>query len=137
MYSLIMAPVDLGHIERQGKALATAADLAKHYGIPVVYVGVTTETPGPIAHTPAEYAAKLEAFAAEQAAIHGHDASANAYVSHDLTIDLDDKLLQAVGDTGSDLVVMASHAPDVIDYIWPSNGGNIAAHSDASILLVR
>jgi nucleotide-binding universal stress UspA family protein len=33
MYSRIMVPVDLAHIERLEKALATAADLAKHYEI--------------------------------------------------------------------------------------------------------
>lgn len=132
-----MVPVDLGHIDRLGKALRTAADLAKHYGIPVYYVGVTTETPGPIAHTPAEFATKLEAFGQEQAAKHGHSASTKAYASHDLTIDLDDTLLKAVHETGSDLVVMASHIPDLVDHVWPSNGGKIASHSDASVFVVR
>jgi len=41
MYQKIMVPVDLAHVERLGKALGTATDLAKHYGIPVCYVGVT------------------------------------------------------------------------------------------------
>jgi len=137
VYSRIMVPVDLGHIDRLEKALRTAADLAKHYGIPVCYVGVTTETPSPIAHTPAEFATKLEAFGQDQAAKHGHSASTKACASHDLSIDLDDTLLKAVHETGSDLVVMASHIPGLVDHVWPSNGGKIAAHSDASVFVVR
>jgi nucleotide-binding universal stress UspA family protein len=137
MYTKIMVPVDLAHVERLDKALRTAADLANHYGIPACYVGVTTETPGPLGHTPAEFAAKLEEFGRQQSAEHGHTTETRAYASHDLTIDLDDTLLKAVHETGSDLVVMASHIPDLIDYVWPSNGGKIAEHSDASVFVVR
>lgn len=137
MYTKIMVPVDLAHVERLEKALRTAADLSKHYGISVCYVGVTPNTPGPIAHNPAEYAEKLEEFGRAQAAAHGHKATTKAYASHDVTIDLDDTLLKAVGETGSDLVVMASHIPDIIDHLWPSNGGKIASHSDASVFVVR
>jgi nucleotide-binding universal stress UspA family protein len=132
-----MVPVDLAHAERLDKALRTAADLSKHYGIPVCYVGVTPNTPSAIAHNPAEYAEKLEAFGNAQAAAHGVDAATKAVVCHDLTTDVDDALLAAVHDVGADLVVMASHIPDLIDYVWPSNGGKIAEHSDASVFVVR
>lgn len=137
MYKKIMAPVDLSHIDRLDKALRTAADLSKHYGIPVCYVGVTAPTPGPIAHNPAEFAQKLDEFGRQQAQRHGHEAATKAYTSHDPTIDLDDTLLAAVADIGADLVVMASHIPDAVDFIWPSNGGKIASHSDASVFVVR
>ena len=137
MYSKIMVPVDLGHADKLTKALTTAADLSKHYKAPVAYVGVTAATPSSIAHTPEEYRGKLDAFAKSESQKHGHDAEAVTIVSHDPTIDLDDELLKAVRDTGSDLVVMASHIPNLADYVWPSNGGSIAAHSDASVFVVR
>ncbi|MDH3666620.1 MAG: universal stress protein [Paracoccaceae bacterium] len=137
MYKKIMIPVDLAHVERLEKALATAADLSRHYGIPVCYVGVAPNTPGPLAHNPSEFAQKLEAFGAEQAAARGLEATTKAYASHDPTTDLDDTLLSAVEETGADLVVMASHIPDIVDYVWPSNGGKIASHSDASVFVVR
>lgn len=137
MYKQIMVPVDLTHVEHLHKALQTAADLAKHYGSPVTYVGVTPETPSPVAHNPSEFAQKLEAFANDQASQHGHQASAKAYASHDPAIDINDTLLKAVHETGADLVVMQSHVPNVTDYIWPSHGGSVASHSDASVFLVR
>lgn len=137
MYSKIMVPVDLAHKGDLDKALKTAADLAQHYRIPVCYVGVTAATASSVAHNPQEFEKKLEAFAQDEAGKHGHDASSKAYTSHDPTVDVDDTLLKAVEDTGADLVVMASHAPSVLDYVWPSNGGKMAEHSKASVLVVR
>ncbi len=137
MFTKIMVPVDLGHPDTQARALQCAADLANAHGARVCYVGVTTETPGPLGHTPAEFAKKLEAFAGEQAARHGLKAEHEVVISHDPTTDIDDRLLDAVDKTKADLVVMATHKPGVGDYIWPSNGGKIAAHAEASVFLVR
>jgi nucleotide-binding universal stress UspA family protein len=137
VYRKIMVPVDLVHAERLDKALRTAADLAKHYGAELCYVGVTPNAPSEIAHTPAEFAQKLEAFGKERGAADGVEATTRAYSCHDPVIDLDNTLLEAVDDIGADLVVMASHIPDVVDYIWPSNGGKVAGHSDASVFVVR
>ena len=137
MFKRIMVPVDLTHADKIDKALDVAGDLAAHYGATLVYVGVTAPAPSPIAHTPQEYAEKLAVFAAEKGKAHGAEAESRAYTSHDPAIDLDDTLLQAVKETGADLVVMASHIPNVTDYIWPSNGGAIATHSDATVMVVR
>lgn len=137
MYKQILVPVDLTHVERLPKALQTAADLAKHYDAPVRYVGVTPETPSPVAHNPAEYAKKLEAFGKEQADKHGISVSTKSYPSTDPAIDINKTLLQAVADAGADLVVMASHIPNVTDYLWPSHGGSVATHSEASVFIVR
>ena len=137
MFERIMVPVDLTHADRIEKALRCAADLAAHYSATAIYVGVTTEQPSSLAHTPAEYAEKLAAFAKEQAEQHGIATESKAYASHDPTIDLDPTLLKAVGEVKADLVVMASLIPNISDRWWPANGGTIATHSDVSVLLVR
>lgn len=137
MFKKIMAPVDLAHMDRLEKALKCTADLAKHYDAEVIFVGVTSSTPSSMAHTPAEYAEKLDAFAKDQGSTHGFTASGDALVSHDPSSDVDDILLKAVKDTGADLVVMASHVPNIMDYVWPSNGGKIAEHAECSVMVVR
>ncbi|MCG6902521.1 MAG: universal stress protein [Rhodobacter sp.] len=137
MFEKIMVPVDLAHPETQQKALQCAADLARSGDCEVCYVGVTTETPGPLGHTPAEFERKLVEFAEGQAAAHGHKASHMVKIAHDPAIDVDNALLDAVGTTKADLVVMATHKPGIGDYIWPSNGGKLAAHAKASVFLVR
>ena len=137
MFKRIMAPVDLAHKERLGRALDCAADLAKHYGVPITYVGVTSTAPSPLGHNPEEYAEKLEAFTAGEIRKHGVDATAHMAIAHDPPTEVDDALMQAIGETGADLVVMASHVPDVVDYIWPSNGGKLAEHANCSVMVVR
>lgn len=137
MYSKIMVPVDLAHVERLEKALATAADLARHYDIPVCYAGVTGEAPSSIAHNPAEYADKLAQFAQGQAARHGLQAEAVARVDHDPAVELADALIKAAADANSDLVVMASHMPGFPDHFFSSNAGAVAAHAPVSVFVVR
>ena len=137
MYTHTMVPVDLAHTETLGKALQTAADLAKHYSCPVTYVGVTMSAPTSVAHNPEEFAGKLERFVASETGQHGHEGRAHTVTSHDPAVDLDPTLLDTVHQIGADLVVMQSHLPGLADHLWPSNGGTIASRSDASVLIVR
>ncbi|EDM71143.1 UspA domain protein [Roseobacter sp. AzwK-3b] len=137
MFKKIMTPVDLAHQGDLQKALAVTADLAKHYGASVVFVGATSSTPSATAHTPEEYRKKLEAFAKDQSEAHGFEASADMVIAHDPTTDVDDVLLKAVRETGADIVVMQSHMPNILDYVWPSNGGKIAEHAKVSVFVVR
>lgn len=137
MFTRIMAPVDLAHIERLGRALDCAADLAKHYDIPIFYVGVTSAAPSQVAHNPEEFSAKLNAFAQSEAKRNGVQTSAHISIAHDPTTEIDDALLRAIKETGADLVVMASHVPNVMDHIWPSNGGKLAEYAKCSVMVVR
>ena len=137
MYNSIMVPVDLQHIDQLEKSLAVAADLSKHFKASVCYVGVTGSQPSEIAHNTKEFEEKLGEFAAEKGKQLGIDATSKSYVGHDLVVDVDDVLLKAVEELKPDLVVMASHAPTIADYVWPSNGGKVAAHASISVFLVR
>lgn len=137
MYKKIVIPVDLAHREALTKALDTGADLAGHYDVPVVYVGVTSSAPGSLGHNPAEYEKLLEDFAAGEASRRGIDAGSRALVSHDPAVDLDKALLKAIDDLGADLVVMASHVPGVADHLFSSNAGHVASHAAVSVLVVR
>jgi nucleotide-binding universal stress UspA family protein len=137
MYSIIAVPVDLEHIDRLEKALRTAVDLARHYGATLCYIGATTETPSPIAHNPAEYKRKLEAFAEAEAKQHGIAAKAKAVVCLDMTIDLDKHLMEAFDEVDADLVVMASHIPGIKEHLFSSNAGYIASHAEISVFIIR
>ena len=137
MYKTIMTPVDLEHEDQLDKALATAADLAKHYGAALYAVGVTAAAPSRIAHNPTEYAAKLDAFAQAQTTKRGVAFEPLAKVSHDPAVDIDDTLEKAAEEIGADLVVMASHVPGFADYIFASRAGYLASHSHLSVFVVR
>jgi len=137
MFKQIMVPVDLGHTDQLEKSMKIAAELSKQYQAPVCYVGVASEQPGSVSQDLPEFQQKLAVFAEQQIALHGHQATTRAFVGHDLVTDVDDILLAAVTDINADLVVMASHVPTLVNYVWPSNGGKIAAHSQASVFVVR
>jgi len=138
MYRKIMIPVDLAHTDRLEKALTTAADLSKQYGIPVCYTAVTASTPTSVAHTPDEFSKKLEAFAqSENEKLGLHSAESHTIVDPDPVADLGKKLIKAAHEQGCDLVVMASHVPGVREHIFESNAGSVALHADVSVFVVR
>ena len=137
MYEKIMVPVDLAHLDRLAKAIATATDLARHYGAPICLVGVTAETPTEVAHTPEEYAEKLKAFAAAQSAAQGLAFEAVAYPSHDPAVDLHGTLIAAAEEQGADLIVLASHLPGLPEHVFASNAGAVASHAQVSVFVVR
>ncbi|AVO38189.1 universal stress protein [Pukyongiella litopenaei] len=137
MFSKIMVPVDLTHGGKLGRALEVAADLARHYGAEICYVAVTAATPGPLAHNPKEFAARLDDFARSEADRRGVTATSHSVVSHDPAVDLDTALLAARKETGADLVVMASHVPGIADWLVPNHGGHMAQHAGVSVMIVR
>lgn len=137
MYKKIIVPVDLAHTDMLDKALATAADLAKHYGAELCCVGVTAAAPSAVAHNPKEFGERLEAFAKDCGARHGVTMTARTVESHDPARDVDEALDKAVHAEGADLVVMASHVPTFADHIFASRAGWLASHTDTSVFVVR
>jgi nucleotide-binding universal stress UspA family protein len=137
VFTKIMVPVDLLHAARLTRALKVAADLGRLYGAEVCYVAVTAPTPGPAAHNPQEFAAKLDDFARGEGEAQGLPVSSHSVISHDPAVDLDDALLKARKEIGADLVVMASHVPGISDYLFPSHGGKMARRAGVSVMVVR
>lgn len=137
MYRKILVPVDLAHADRLNKALSTAADLARHYDASLCYVAVTASAPTELAHSPEEFARKLQVFADRQSAGHGQQATSKVIVSPDPAVDLDRDLLHAIEETGADLVVMASHVPGIAEHVFFSHAGYVAAHAAVSVFVIR
>jgi len=103
----------------------------------VTLVAVTGPAPGEAAHNPKEFRAKLDAFAAELAAESGVQVDAQTEVIGDPVADLDKALDRQFHELGVDLVVMASHVPGFREYIFHSNAGFLASHTDLSVFVVR
>jgi len=137
MFKHIMVPIDLSHLDGLTHARKVAGELAKLYGANVTYVGVGADTPGALGKNPEEFGKKLADFAGSEAGSTGAESGSHPVICNDPTTELDDALLQAVEDVGADLVVMQSHVPGLVDYIWPSNGGKVASHAKCSVLVVR
>lgn len=137
MFKTIVVPVDLAHKERLEKALTVAAELARSHESELHLVGVTTEEPSSVAHTPEEYEGKLSAYAAVQSAAHGVHFIPHSIAAHDVRIDLKRHMLKEAETLGADLIVMASHVPGFADYLFGSNAGKLASHAKISVFVVR
>jgi len=139
MYTKIMVPVDLQHIEKIEKSLSTAANLARFYEVPVCYVAVTGQVPNRVAPSPEKFEVELNMFAREQADQFGIETSCRVKPSVDVPVELDDKLLEAIEEIEADLVVMASHIPDVPDrlHLMTSNAADIVKRAGVSVFVVR
>lgn len=137
MFQKVVFPVDLTHIDHLKRAMKVAVDLATHYGAEICFVGVTGNAPSSVARNPEEFQRKLHAFAEEQGTAHGLKTSSKACVAHDPSIETDAILLAAIRDVGADLVVMQTHTPGLLDYVWSGHGDTIAGHSEVSVFLVR
>ena len=137
MYSNIMIPVDLRHIDQMEKALTVAVDIANLYGAKAHIVGVTASSPTEVARTPAKFAEKLAAFAAERSKAFGITFTPHSEIGHDVAVDLDDVLARSAEAIGIDLIVMASHVPGFAEHLFASNAGYLASHASMSVLVVR
>ncbi len=137
MFNTIAVPVDLAHVDKQQKAIAIAANMAKSFQASVILVGVTTTAPSSIAHSPTEYAQKLADLAAEQSKILGITLESKAIASVDISIDLEKQLDRVIHEVKADLVVMASHVPSLHDFMFRSHTKYFASHTDVSVLIVR
>ncbi len=137
MYRKIVVPVALAHTELVGKALATAADLARHYDATLHMVGVTSPAADEVSHNAEEFDQKLQQFAKAQGDTHGVTFNAHTIVTNDPATELDHRLDEYIHEIGADLVVMASHIPGFRDYVFSSNAGYLASHTDISVFVVR
>ncbi|MCW2307063.1 universal stress protein [Rhodobium gokarnense] len=137
MYKNIMVPIDLVHQDHLDKAIATAVDIAKLYGSTITFVAVTATPPSKVAHNPEEFARVLEEYTAGVRAKYDIDIAAKALVSHDPAVDLDETLNKELHALGADLVIMASHVPHFREYVFASNAGFLAGHTDVSVMVVR
>ena len=131
MFSHILVPVDPAQAEGLKKAVDLAADVAHRNAAEMTLVTVT----GPAKAK--EVAARLQDWADQVAVDNGLTARSHVIEAADPAVELGERLVEAVRQTGADLVVMGSHAPDLADHIFQGNAAHVAAHAPCSVFVVR
>ena len=137
MFRNIMVPVDLVHKEQLAKALDTATALAKSHGAELTLVSVTGSGLSEVARNEEEFASKLTAFASNLSDKSGIQIGTRAVHDNDVAADLGDVLIEIAATCGHDLIVMASHKPGLIEYIFASHAGYVASHAKCSVFVIR
>jgi len=137
MTKRILVPVDLEHVDRQEKALAVAASIAKAEGAEIRYFAMTGTAPTGAAANPSAFADALARFAKGQAVLRGVATSFKAATAHDTSVELPRAILAAGEEFDADLIIMASHIPGLKEHLFSTNAGYIANHAPVSVYVVR
>jgi len=140
MYKKILLPIDLQEQSSWQKALPAALEYCQAFGAelhllsvfpdlpPGMQMYLPEDTESRLAH---EAAAGLDAFVAE------HLPEGVTVFKHLDTGSIYHCILETAERIGIDLIVMASHRPEMSDYLVGPNASRVVRHANISVLVVR
>ena len=141
MYSSILVPVDLGDESLASRTFNTALDMARRYAAEVHVITVVPSYGFSIvgAGFPKDYEKQvletartsLKAFM-DECGLEG--LSAKGHVAHGTIYD---EIMKAADTLQCDLIVMASHRPELKDYLLGPNAARVVRHARQSVFVVR
>lgn len=131
MFTRILVPVDLAAPEACAAALAAAIRLGAARNAAITALSVVPAWPGDLARAPEDHEPALAAW------VDRHRGGARVGIDLRIGGSPAARILEAVEETGADLVAMASHAPVMSDYLLGSNAAHVALHAPCSVLVAR
>ena len=141
MYKEILLAVDLNDIESQRKAIDTATEVARACGS---RLHVQTVVPSFGMAMVATYFPKDFEEKALESARQALDEFVQQNIPEDLTVQhivghgtIYQEILSSAEEIGADLIVMASHRPELQDYLIGPNAARVVRHAKCSVLVVR
>jgi nucleotide-binding universal stress UspA family protein len=141
MYKDILVPIDLNQESSWHKSLPTALAMCRTFGANLNLVTVVPDfglsavsqyfPPGTEKKMREEAATHLNQFIAEQvpSEIKTQPIVAEGSVYREI--------LGAAKEISADLIVMASHRPEVSDYLLGANAAKVVRHAGCSVMVVR
>jgi nucleotide-binding universal stress UspA family protein len=141
MFKDILLPIDLGDVESSRKAVSTAIELSRTEGarlhllcvVPGYSMSIVSQyfPEGFEEKSLTEAAQQLDGFIAKNipSEIANRAVVANGTVY--------EEILKAAKETKCDLIVMASHRPELKDYLLGPNAARVVRHANCSVLVIR
>lgn len=138
-FKKILVPVDLGEDSSWKEALPTAIDQAQHSGGELHIVTVVPEEPPQLAWLPEDYSEKMIAYANSQLdnllkTNIPEQMKAERHVRQGTIYREIVKLAQGID---ADLIVMASHRPELKDFLLGPNAARVVRHAKCPVLVIR
>ena len=141
MFKSILLPVDLGDKSSWEKAAPEAVALAKQNGAKIHVLTVIPDFGMAVVGSffPSNYAEqalqsaseKLVALASE---IIPDDLLAKTHTAYGSAYE---EIISTAKEQGCDLIVMASHRPEMSDYLLGPNAARVVRHAEQSVMIVR
>ncbi len=139
MFKTILVPIDVSAPNVPTKQLAIARRFATDEGSKIVLLTVTADIPG--------YVASYLPSDVQKSALTEAKASLNKLAKeNELAEDAEVVLRQGqpsrtildyAAEIGADLIVIASHDPDLSDYLLGSTAARVVRHAHCSVFIVR
>jgi len=138
-FEKILVPVDLSHDSSWQEALPTAIDQARHSGGKLYIVTVVPEEPPQIAWLPDDYSAKMIAHVKPKLAklVEAHIPAAMKVEQYVRQGSIYREIVKLAKELEIDLVVMASHRPELKDILLGPNAARVVRHAECPVLVIR
>ena len=141
MYRNILVPVDLSDKHSWRKALPTAISLGRAFEASLHVITVVPDFGLPMVGQffPEGYEEKLRQQAAKQLKAFVVEQVPDAISTRRIIAEgkIYQEILKAAAAIEADLIVMASHHPELKDYLLGPNAARVTRHADCSVLVVR
>ncbi|MDH3579494.1 MAG: universal stress protein [Hyphomicrobiales bacterium] len=140
MFKNILAPIDVTHAESSELALNAARKLADSSGAKLTLLNIVGDVPNLVAvQLPKDYAEKAEAAAKDQlgSVAKSCGLAEGAYEVIVGSGPAYHEILAQAKKMGADLIVMASHRPELADYLLGTVAARVVRHAKCSVLVVR
>ncbi len=141
MYKNILLPVDLNSVETQLKAVQTAAELARTFGAGLHVLTVVPDFGMSIVGTFFPDGFEKEALERANETLHDfvkQNLPGGLPVQHIIGRgSVHREVLRIARETGADLIVMASHQPELQDYLLGPSAAHVVRHTSCSVMIVR
>jgi nucleotide-binding universal stress UspA family protein len=140
MYNAIMLPIDLAHESSWKKAMPVARTMAETFGASLHAITVVQDIRNAVVsqYFPKDYEETLARNAAEKlSALIARELPGVEVTEHVAIGQVYREIVRAAQKNGCDLIVMASHRPELADMLIGPNADHVARHTSASVMIVR
>ena len=135
----ILVAVDLGEETSWKEVLPTAVDQAQHSSGKLHLVTVVPDEPPQLAWLPKDYSEKMITYANDQLAklLESHVPEPVRAQHHVRQGTIYSEIIKLAAELGIDLIVMASHRPELKDYLLGPNAARVLRHAECPVLVIR
>lgn len=135
----ILVAVDLGDESSWKEVLPTAVDQAQHTAGKLHIVTVVPEEPPQLAWLPKDYSSKMIAHANTQLTqlLESHVPEEVRAQHHVRQGTIYSEIVKLANELKIDLIVMASHRPELKDYLLGPNAARVLRHAECPVLVIR
>jgi len=138
-FEKILVPIDLGQESSWKEALPVAIDQAQHADGELHIVTVVPEEPPQLAWLPDDYSAKMIAHAESklQELVKSKIPEGMEATHHVRQGSIYSEIVSLANDMEMDLIVMASHRPELKDFLLGPNAAKVVRHAKCPVLVIR